>query len=88
MPSAAGYQGLLCANSDDELWGAVANADGLWVFIKLTSDGSSILSSNQEEGFQIAPGATTRVALDCEGTDAGGFRMQLSLPDSGIATAV
>ncbi len=85
-PSAPGYQGLLCADNDDTLWGAVAGADGTWVFIKLTADGSTILSSNQEAGFAIAPGATTRVGLDCEGTAAGGFRMQLSLPDLGAAT--
>ena len=86
MPTAAGYQGLLCADNDDTLWGAVANGEGVWVFIKLTADGSTILSSNQEEGFATTPGATTRIGLDCEGTAAGGFRMQLSLPDSGAAT--
>jgi hypothetical protein len=86
MPSGDGYQGLLCADGDDELWGAVANAAGVWVFISLTGEGSTILSSGQEEGFQLAVGETTRLGLDCEGTEAGGFRMQLSLPDSGLAT--
>jgi hypothetical protein len=85
MPSAPGYQGLLCADSDDELWGAVADSTGLWVFIKLDSSGSTILSSGPEEGFALAPGTTTRLALDCQGTQAGSFRMQLSLPDSGLA---
>jgi len=86
MPTGDGYQGLLCSDSDDTLWGAVANASGIWVFIKLDSSGSTILSTNQEDGFAINPGATTRIALDCEGTAAGGFRMQLSLPDVGAAT--
>ncbi len=83
-PSAFGYQGLLCARSDDELWGAVANANGIWVFIKLTSDGATILTSNQQVGFEITPGATTRIALDCAGTNTGSLRMQLSLPDVGL----
>lgn len=86
-PSANGYAGLLCAHDDDELWGAVANAAGLWVFVSLTSDGASILTSNQETGWEIAPGATTRMALDCAGAETGAFRMQLSLPDIGLATS-
>jgi hypothetical protein len=84
-PSAEGYQGLLCANSDDELWGAVANAAGIYVFVKLTSDGTTILLTNQQEGFEITPTETTRIAVDCAGTDSGTFRMQLSLPDLGLA---
>lgn len=83
-PSAFGYQGLLCARSDDELWGGVANAAGIWVFIKLTEDGAAILTSNQQVGFEITPAETTRIALDCAGTDTGLFRMQLSLPDVGL----
>lgn len=84
-PSATGYAGLLCANTDVELWGAVANAAGLWVFIRLDSDGSTILTSSQQAGFEITPGVTTRMALDCASKATGQFRMQLSLPDLGLA---
>lgn len=84
-PSAAGYQGLLCARSDNELWGGVANADGLVAFIKLTGDGATILTSGTLVGWEIAPTQTTRIALDCAGTATGSFRMQLSLPDIGLA---
>jgi hypothetical protein len=83
-PSAPGYQGLLCANADDELWGAVVNADGMYVFIKLGSTGATLLSDDQQEPFQMLPGATTRLSLDCAGTATGGFRMQLSSPGTNI----
>ena len=85
-PSAAGYQGLLCADKDDILWGAIANDEGTWAFIKVTADGFTALSTNQDQGFAIVPGETTRMGLDCQGTAAGEFRMQLSLPDLGAAT--
>lgn len=85
MPSAFGYQGLLCGDSDAELWGAVSNAAGIYLFAKLTSGGVSLLTGNQVTGFEIAPGETTRIALDCAGTDTGQFRMQVSIPDVGVA---
>jgi hypothetical protein len=85
-PSAAGYQGLLCSRSDDELWGGVVNADGLVAFIKLGSDGATILTSGTLTGWEIAPTETTRIAIDCAGTATGSFRMQLSLPDIGLVS--
>lgn len=84
-PSADGYAGLLCASSDDEMWGAVTNTAGIWAFVGLDSEGVSILASNLEADWDLAPGATTSIALDCAGGETGGFRMQLSLPDSGLA---
>jgi hypothetical protein len=84
-PSAAGFQGLLCANSEEELYGAVAGGADTWAFVKLTSDGASVLSSNTEPGWTIPAGETTLMALDCAGTATGQFRMQLVLPDTGLA---
>jgi hypothetical protein len=85
-PLAAGYQGLLCANGADDLWGAVANADGQFVFISLTSNGSTLLDSGQQDGFQVPDTGATVMALDCAGTTTGAFRMQLSFPAIGLAT--
>jgi len=85
-PAAAGFQGLLCANKPDELWGAVANADGTFVFISLGPGGSTLLDSGQQEGFQVPDTGTTIIALDCAGTATGAFRMQLSFPTIGLAT--
>jgi hypothetical protein len=82
--SAAGYQGLLCANSEDTLYGAVANADGRWVFIRLTDAGAEIITTDDDPAWAILPGAATRLRLDCAGTTTGSFRMQLALPDSGL----
>lgn len=84
-PSADGYAGLLCANSDDELWGAVTNTAGMWAFVGLDSEGVSILTSNLEADWDLAPGVTTSIVLDCAGAETGAFRMQLSLPGSGLA---
>jgi hypothetical protein len=38
-PSHAGYAGLLCSADDIDLYGAVANADGAYIFVHLTSAG-------------------------------------------------
>lgn len=84
-PSANGYGGLLCADDEEELYGAVANTSGMWAFVSLDDDGVNILASNLEAGWPMAPGTTTRMALDCSGTQIGSFRMQLSLPDVGMA---
>ena len=84
-PSANGYAGLLCANNDNELWGAVVNSSGAWAFVSLDTEGVHILISNEEAGWEIAPATTTRMALDCAGAETGSFRMQLSVPDVGLA---
>jgi len=67
------------------VYGAAAGGAGIWAFIKVTSAGASVLSSNAEDGWVIPAGEATRFALDCEGTATGQFRMQLALPDSGVA---
>lgn len=85
IPSAAGYQGLLCANNDDHLFGGVVTDTGRWVFMELTAKGANVLSTSEEDGWAIAPNVATRIALDCAGTVTGSLRMQLSLPDLGLA---
>lgn len=84
-PSAIGYQGLLCADTAEQFHGAVAKGDGRWVFIALTDTGAEVLTTGQDPAWAILPAAPTRMALDCAGTATGAFRMQLSLPDAGIA---
>lgn len=84
-PSADGFVGLLCARSSAEVWGAAANADGVWAFLKIGGEVTTLLESNEGIAGAVVPGATTRMALDCAGTDTGSFRMQLSLPDLGLA---
>ena len=85
VPSASGFFGLLCARSDDELFGAVVNTEGGWFFLQLTSDGATILTSNPNAGWSVPAGLATSVALDCAGTELGPMRMQVSLPDQGVA---
>ena len=84
-PAASGYQGLLCANTEEQFHGAVADANGRWVFIRLTDAGAEVLTTGEDPAWAISPAAPTRMALDCAGTDTGTFRMQLSLPDARIA---
>ena len=82
--SDAGYQGLLCGRTDQELFGGVIKTDGRWVFTRLTDQGSTILDTNVDPAWAITPAVPTRIALDCAGTSTGAFRMQLSLPDRGL----
>ena len=84
-PSADGSGGLLCADDEEELWGALANTEGQWAFVRLDDEGVDVLVSNLAAGWPMTPGETTRMALDCSGTALGSFRMQLSLPDLGLA---
>ena len=76
-PSGAGYFGLLCADNDDEMWGAIANADGAYSFIKLGATGATTLAQGQLDILRLDPGDISRIALDCAGTATGSFRMQL-----------
>jgi len=85
-PSAKGYVGLFCTRGRD-LWGGRILWDGTWNFARLDDEGSHVLASGQETGWEIVPGATTRVALDCAGTETGSLRLQLSLPDARLATS-
>jgi len=85
VPSAAGFFGLLCARSDDELLGAVVNTDGGWFFLQLGSEGATILTSDPDAGWSVPAGLATSVALDCAGTELGPMRMQVSLPEQGVA---
>jgi hypothetical protein len=84
-PSGLGFGGLLCADSDDLLYGAIVDTLGTYAFISVGSAGSSLLASGDNAALALASGGTTRVALDCAGTATGSFRMQLSLVDAGIA---
>lgn len=84
-PSASGYLGLFCRRGDRDFWGGRINADGTWSFARLDGEGAHTLAS--QAGWAIAPGATTRLALDCAGTETGSLRLQLSLPDLGLAAS-
>jgi hypothetical protein len=79
-PIGAGYVGLLCANSDDELWGAAANSDGQYSFIKLGPDGATVLQNGQMDSLKTATTGAARFAIDCAGTKTGSFHMQLFAP--------
>jgi hypothetical protein len=83
-PSGAGFEGLVCSTGTDEFFGAVTDATGRWTFVRLTLDGTTVLATGQGSEWVAAPGAPTRLALDCAGTAAGGFRLQLSLPELGV----
>ena len=37
----SGFVGLLCASSDDELWGAMSDENGNYQFIKVGPDGTA-----------------------------------------------
>lgn len=84
-PSAPGYQGLLCANSDELMYGGVANTEGRWAFMKLTDARADILTTEHDPVWTMPPQMATRLALDCAAETSGSFRMQLSLPDVGVA---
>ncbi|HYI21406.1 MAG TPA: hypothetical protein VEX62_02115 [Candidatus Limnocylindrales bacterium] len=86
-PSHAGYTGLLCSADDDDLYGAVANADGVYIFVHLTSAGVEVISNGQEPGWALTPGVTTSMALDCAGTNTGALRLQFSLPDVSVVVS-
>lgn len=86
-PSANGYVGLFCRFGDRDFWGGRIHADGTWSFNRLDDEGAHTLTSQQQAGWEILPGTTTRVALDCAGTDTGSLRLQLSLPDIGLAAS-
>jgi hypothetical protein len=84
-PSAAGYQGPLCARSAELLYGAVTSGDGRWVVVSLTPVGSEVLSTDEDAAWTIPIAVPTRMALDCAGSSTGAFRMQLSLPEAGLS---
>lgn len=84
-PSASGYLGLFCRRGDRDFWGGRIHPDGTWSFARLDGEGAHTLAS--QAGWAIAPGATTRLALDCAGTETGSLRLQLSLPDVGVAAS-
>ena len=79
-----GVVGLLCAASDDELWGAAEDAAGNYSFIKVGSGAATILSHGQLDSLKSAADGSSRFALDCAGTATGSFRMQLNAPGSNI----
>jgi hypothetical protein len=85
-PTGTGFYGLLCAASDDELWGAVESSDGRYEFIKVDGTGAAVLQQGQLDSLKLPTGefgGTSRFALDCAGTaaiDDGIFKMQLNAP--------
>jgi hypothetical protein len=83
-PSGPGYAGLMCATDDNDLYGLVANGDGLYVFLHLTSTGAEVISTGQEPGWAMQPGTSNQMALDCAGTSTGVFRLQASRPALGV----
>jgi hypothetical protein len=85
VPSTTGYQGLLCGNSEDPLYGAVVSAEGRWVFVTLAGDRAQVLTTAPDVAWTVEANRPTRMVLDCAGTASGGFRMQLSLPDVNLA---
>ncbi len=87
VPSAAGTGGLFCANNDDELFGALVTTSGGWSFVQLTSEGASVLLTDEQAGWNVPAGLATTVALDCAGTATGTMRMQVSLPDIGLGAS-
>lgn len=87
VPSAAGTGGLLCANNDDELFGALVTTSGGWSFVRLTDEGVSVLLTDEQAGWNVPAGLATTVALDCAGTATGAMRMQVSLPDIGLGAS-
>ncbi len=86
-PTQAGYTGLLCSADDNDLYGAVANADGTYIFVHLTSAGVEVISDGQAPGWELTPGVTTQMAIDCSGTDTGALRLQFSLPAIGVVAS-
>lgn len=85
VPSAAGSFGLICAISDEELFGAALNTDGGWFFFQLDSGVANILTSDPDADWNVPVDLATSVALDCAGTQTGPMRMQVSLPEFGVA---
>src|SRR6478672_3741844 len=72
-----GMVGLLCATSNDEMWGATEDAAGNYSFIKLDSQGATVLSMGHLDALKSAADGFAQFALDCAGTATGSFRMQL-----------
>jgi len=85
-PTGSGYQGLLCANSDDELWGAEANENGNYRFIRLDAEGAHVLAEGQIEELAVSEFGNARLAVDCAGTGAGTFKMQISSAGTNVGT--
>ena len=85
-PSGSGFAGLLCADSDDLLYGVLVSTEGVYAFFTVGAEGSEILSSGQDLAFGLTVGEPTRIGLDCAGTAIGSFRMQLSNVEAQIAT--
>ena len=76
----SGFAGLLCANSDNELWGAVADENGNYQFVKVGPDGATALMQGQLDSLKTPSNAMDRFGLDCAGTKTGSFKMQLFAP--------
>jgi hypothetical protein len=69
--------GLLCAASDDELWGATEDADGNYAFINVGAQGATVLSEGHLDALKSTADGSSRFSLDCAGTATGSFKMQI-----------
>jgi hypothetical protein len=79
-----GLVGLLCAASSDELWGATESATGNYSFIKVDSQGATVLSNGQLDSLKSGADGFAQFGLDCAGTATGSFRMQLHAAGTNI----
>ena len=79
-----GMVGLLCAASNDELWGATEDASGNYAFIKVGSQGATVLSQGQLDSLKSAADGFAQFGLDCAGTATGTFHMQLHAAGTNI----
>jgi len=78
-PNGSGWQGLLCIESADSVWGAMENENGKFAFIKVDDQGATVLQQGQMD--ELRPSemfGTQQFALDCAGTKTGSFKMQLN----------
>ena len=85
VPSGIGFFGLICAISEEELLGAAVNTNGGWFFFQILAGDTNIVASDPNAGWSVPVGVATSVALDCSGTELGPMRMQVSLPELGVA---
>ena len=79
-----GMVGLLCAASNDEMWGATEDAAGNYAFIKVGSQGATVLSQGQLDSLKSAADGFAQFGLDCAGTATGSFRMQVHAAGTNI----
>ena len=76
--------GLLCAASNDEMWGATEDAAGNYSFIKVGAQGATVLSQGQLDSLKSAADGFAQFGLDCAGTATGAFRMQVHAAGTNI----